>query len=121
MAKLCSYRESDERYPVLRFMVGLFVGLGSFAFVIAVGLIGFGGLSLGAGLVDKNPLGPWAIVVLVYGAGGFLLGLQFLVVSSLLRLAIHVEENTRISAQCLEKIRDSLAPREVSNAPLFRS
>ena len=121
MAKLRSYRESDERYPVLRFMVGLFMGLGTFAFVMAVGLIGFGGLSLGARLVDKNPFGPWSIFMLIYGAGAFLLALQFLVVSSLLRLAIHVEENTRISAQCLEKIRDSFVPTEIPDTPLFRS
>jgi hypothetical protein len=71
------------------------------------------------------------VVPLAYSLGGALTalwslgflfsGLQFLAIGTLFRLAIHVEENTRMSAQCLEKIRVCLEAREENARPLFPS
>ena len=48
-------------------------------------------------------------------------GLQFLAMGSLFRLVINVEENTRISAQCLEQLRSREEPIEQNVRRIFRS
>jgi hypothetical protein len=47
----------------------------------------------------------------------FMSGLQSVAIGALIRLAIHLEENTRVSAQCLERLRLRTEPAD----PMFRS
>ncbi|MFO0890623.1 MAG: hypothetical protein U0790_15950 [Isosphaeraceae bacterium] len=56
----------------------------------------------------------WSLVLL--GSG-----LRFVAIGALIRLAIHVEENTRVSAQCLEKLASRIEPIEQRVGATFRS
>jgi hypothetical protein len=50
-------------------------------------------------------------------SGLFVVGIQSLAMGSFYRLAIHIEENTRATAQALDKIRSEVEPRVVLNPP----
>ena len=61
-------------------------------------------------------------VVAVFWSLGFLTaGLQLQALGAFLRLAIHVEENTRATAQCLEELRSRQEPRADPIGSIFRS
>ncbi len=59
---------------------------------------------------------------LIWSFGLFVAGIQSLAMGSFLRLAIHVEENTRATAQALDRLRTSLEPKpEVDARSIFLS
>jgi hypothetical protein len=122
MGQITSHRKSATRYTALRFVGVIFTGLG--AILLAAGglFLVFGLHALLSSSMDQPPSGEgpflghqvknapfpgglggalpilWASALLVSG-------LQFVAMGSLIRLVINVEENTRIAAQCLEKLR----------------
>jgi hypothetical protein len=65
--------------------------------------------------------GVGGVVALLWSLGFFVSGLKFVALAALFLVAIHVEENTRSTAQCLEKLRPYFKPREENVGPLFRS
>ena len=69
--------------------------------------------------VNVLPLAPWlsATVALFWSFGLLFAGLQTVAMGTLCRLMIHMEENTRATAQVLDQIRSRLEGVE----PLFRS
>jgi hypothetical protein len=103
MARISSFRETGERYAVLRVLATICGGLGYFFLTLsAVALIG----GIGSYLVQlAGPSNGFFIgVALVWALGLFVAGIQFLGTASLFRLAIHVEENTRATAQALDRL-----------------
>lgn len=138
MARIISFYESGERYKSLRIIGALFTLIGVALLAIGALLLGLGLYSLLAGTIGGPPTGagPFAgrpVGVMSLGAGlggllaflwsfGFLLsGLQFVASGALFRLLIHLEENTRASAQSLDKIRIRLESAGEGVEPLFRS
>ncbi|SIO66805.1 hypothetical protein SAMN05444166_8228 [Singulisphaera sp. GP187] len=61
-----------------------------------------------------------SLFVILWAMGPLGAGLQFLAMGYLIRLAIDVEENTRTSARCLEKLAAAV-PRAESPGPFFVS
>ena len=124
MARLTSHRRTGARYPTLRVVGAICSGVGAILLTAGALLFGFTILSLLAG--TAGAIG--GAVSNFYGIAGFMwslgvlgAGLQFLGAGALCRLAIHVEENTRASAQCLEALRDRLGPRREDGGPMFVS
>jgi hypothetical protein len=137
MGRLTSHRETGERYMTLRFVGWLFTVLGSLLLMGSCMLLAFGLYVLRSGgtqlLPETVPLtaqsasvfsaysrigGPlwilWSLALLMSG-------LQSVAIGALFRLAIHLEENTRVSAQCLETLRSRTEPTERNVGPLFWS
>jgi hypothetical protein len=138
MGKIASYRESDERYPTLRIVGAIFSWAGAGLLMVGTVLLALGLYGLVASATGEPPRGGGPIAApspgfgpIARGVGGALSlfwsigsiasGLQFLMVGSLVRVAIDVEENTRASAQCLERLRARLEPREEGAGPWFTS
>ncbi len=69
------------------------------------------------------PLVPWlsATVSLFWSFGCLLSGLQLIALATFFRLMINLEENTRASAQILDKLRSRLEPSPEGVEPLFRA
>jgi hypothetical protein len=128
MERITSFYESGKRYKSLQIIGALFTLIGAVLLAIGALLLVFGLYTLLAGTTGGPPpgTGPFAtrqvgVVSLVAGLGGifslfwsfgFLLsGLQFVALGTLFWLLIHLEENTRASAQSLDKIRMRLESR----------
>lgn len=140
MGRIISHRESAERYTALRFIGVIFTGLGAVFLAVASLLLVFGLYALFAGGTVQPTTGevPFSIAArpqnvapfagfwggalsAVWSLGFLISGLQFLAMGALFRLLIHVEENTRISAQSLEQLRSRTDPIEQNVGLFFRS
>jgi hypothetical protein len=138
MRRITSFQEIGERYTSLRVIGYLFTLIGSAMLGIGGLLLAFGIYALaygttntpgqGAGLmagpqVNVLPVLPWlsATVSLIWSFACLLSGLQFIALAVFLRLMIHLEENTRASAQILDKLRSRLEPNPEGVEPLFRA
>lgn len=137
MTQIRSDHEPGERYLILRVISVLFIGIGAILLFVGTLLLAFGlyssltgrtvELSSGRAPLGSPPVGlasylnllrPFAILwALVHFSGG----LQSLAMGYLIRLAIQVEENTRTSARCLERLSSRAEPRAESPGPLFVS
>jgi hypothetical protein len=139
---LLRFHRAEERYLSLRIISVVCSVIGTLLLAIGTLLLVYGLSTLLVGTTGAPARGgdPVAarqgnvvlhVVPLAYGVGGafsllwsfgsLLSGLQFVALGTLFRLAIHLEENTRASAQSLEKLRSRLEPREEGVGPLFRS
>jgi hypothetical protein len=135
MGRIISFYEFGERYKSLRFIGAIFTLIGAVLFAVGALLFTVGSYALLAVITD-GPLpavgqfavrevpglpfnvGLGGIIALLWSIGFLLAGLQHIALGALCRLLIHLEENTRASAQALDKIRMRLEPnREVE--PLF--
>ena len=121
MARIHSFRETGERYPVLR-------AIGSICTWLGLLLLALGGLLVVVGIIAVatdliRPFnGVGAGIALVWSIGFFVAGFQSLAMGSFFRLAIHVEENTRATAQALDKFRKEMEPKpEVDARSIFLS
>jgi hypothetical protein len=138
MARITSHPASAKRYIGLRLISLIFTVLGTL-------LLALGSLLLAACLYTllsswasqlpraevpfaSRPIGGVAVpgnlgVALgaVWSLGLLMGGLQFLAMGTVCRLLIDVEENTRISAQCLEQLRSREEPFGQNVGSLFRS
>jgi hypothetical protein len=138
MARIISFYESGERYKSLRIIGALFTLIGAALLAIGALLLVFGLYSLlaaatggpppGAGFFAARQVGVMSlgaglggILSLLWSFGCLLSGLQLVALGALSRLLIHLEENTRASAQSLDKIRMRLESRGEGVEPLFRS
>jgi hypothetical protein len=138
MGQITSHRESAERYTALRFLGVIFTGLGALFLVVGSLILAFGLRALLSSWMGQTPGGevpftgrPVSIAPFpgilgsalpaLWSFAFVISGLQFLAMGSLLRLVINVEENTRISAQCLEKLRSREGQIEQNVGSLFRS
>ncbi len=138
MGRLASYREADERYLALRLVGGLFTVVGALLIIGSCVLLAFGLYTLRAGGAalpppEAVPFTPHELslvsAVSRFGSAIWILwslallmsGLQSFAIGALIRLAIHLEENTRVSAQCLEQLRSRTEPAEQHAGPVFLS
>ena len=112
MGKINSFRESGPRYPALRVVAILCSVAGTILMVIGVGLLVLAGLYTIAERGGPVTVPPQVVagVSLLWSFAILASGLQFIAVGGFLRLMIHVEENTRASAQALDRIRSRLEP-----------
>jgi hypothetical protein len=140
MGKITSFRESGRRYTALRVIGFLFTLIGVLLLVIGGGLLGYGvyvaasgGATAAAPL--SNPEGPfpgpqairapfpWTMpagLLLLWSVGLLFGGLQQLALGAFFRLMIHMEENTRASAQMLDKLQSRLEAGPERGEALFR-
>jgi hypothetical protein len=135
MDRITSFRDRRRRYTTLRvvaFVCGL---LGAILLVISGGLLVFGlhVLAGGAATLPPNPspiLGPqfstipWPLLAqfsLIWSVGILFSGLQMLALGAFLWLMIHLEENTRVSAQVLDGLRSRLEAFQEAAQRLFES
>ncbi|MGP0068583.1 MAG: hypothetical protein ACLQGP_33910 [Isosphaeraceae bacterium] len=138
MKRITSFQQSGERYTSLRVIAFLFTLIGSVLLGLGGLLLAFGLYSLAYGMtgthppeaglpsgprVNVVPLIPWlsATILLLYSFACLLSGLQSIAMATFFRLMINVEENTRASAQFLDKLRSRLEPSPEGVEPLFRT
>jgi hypothetical protein len=138
MEKLTSIYGRDLRYHSLRIISTIFTVVGALLILIGILLLGFGVSRL---LSDATPtplpgtepfavrqvsVGPfsinsWTALFLLWSFAFLFSGLQTVALGTLSRLAIQLEENSRASAQFLDKIRMRLESGGEAVEPLFRS
>jgi len=121
MSRIQSFRETQPRYALLRFVGTLSIYLGGFLLGLGCLLVPLSVLALTSnsfGLAHGLGLG----VAFIWSIGLFISGLQMVAFGSFCRLAIHLEENTRATAQALDRLRSSLEPKaEVDPRSIFLS
>jgi hypothetical protein len=137
MERITSFYASDRRYASLRvigrlfFVIGM-VGVGLPLLALVFGLYDLIGQATGAvpRRVAPGVGAPGAPVPLFHWGGAFSLlvswvfllsGLQLVALGTLFRLLIHLEENTRATAQSLDRIQSQLASSREGAEPSFRS
>jgi hypothetical protein len=138
MERITSFCSSDRRYGSLRVMARLCFLIGVALLAIGGALLVFGlyawaermtGMSsrgaapLTAPLERAVSLFPWLgeTFSLVWSFLFLLSGLQSISSGALFRLMIQLEENTRASAQILDRIQSRLESSRDGVEPLFRS
>ena len=138
MGKIISFYEFGERYKPLRIVGALFTLIGTVLLATGAVLLVVGLYSLLAVTTD-GPLpgadqfavrqvpglpfniGLGGVLALIWSIALLLAGLQHIALGALCRLLIHLEENTRASAQLLDKIRTRLESSGDGVEPLFRT
>lgn len=121
--KISSFRESGLRYASLRMIATLWTLLGAIMMVFGTGALAvIGYFAIAARDAPTDPslrmgLGLYAL----WSFCVLMVGLQQIALGAFCRLAIHMEENTRASAQALDGFRSRLEPKPDDPAPLFRT
>jgi hypothetical protein len=138
MARITSHPASAKQYIGLRLISLIFTVLGTLLLALGSLLLAFCLYTPLSSWVSQppraevpfasRPLGGVAVpgslgvaLSAVWSFGLLIGGLQFLAMGTVCRLLINVEENTRISAQCLEQLRSREEPFGQNVASLFRS
>jgi hypothetical protein len=138
MERITSFYRSDARYKSLRIIGTLFTLIGAALLAMGALLLAFGLYILlsyppgeppgGAGpfaprhgIVVPLGAGPSGALCLLWSFGLSLAGLQLVATGTLFRLLIQLEENTRASAQSLDKIRMRLESGREGVEPFFRA
>ncbi len=138
MKKINSFHQSGERYPSLRVIASFFTVIGMVLMASGALLLAFGinALARGTGATPPQggvifagpqenvlPLAPGlsATVALVWSFPLLLSGLQVIAHGTLFRLMIHLEENTRATAQVLDKFRSRLESSPEGVESVFRA
>ena len=138
MVNIQSFHISDKRYPMLRIVGVIFTSLGTVLMVTGGFLLAFvlylilADTASPPSRADNETVARLASVVshsnglggtiaAMWSLGLLISGMQFLVTGLFVRLAIHLEENTRASAQFLEKLCSRTEPRVENSGPTFRS
>ncbi len=140
MGKITSFRESGRRYTALRVIGFLSTLIGVILLAIGGCLLGYVLYVLAAGVasaaaappnpapfsepqVVKVPF-PWSMGAgfsLLWSFGILFSGLQLIAWGAFFRLMIDMEENTRASAQVLEKLQSRLEASPERGEAMFRS
>lgn len=138
MARITSHRASTKRYIGLRLISVIFTVLGTLLLALGSLLLAFclyiplsnrvSQLPRAEVPFASRPIGGVPVsgslgvaLLAVWSFSLFIGGLQFLAMGTVCRLLINVEENTRISAQCLEQLRSRKEPVGQDVGPLFLS
>jgi len=138
MERITSIYGSDPRYFSLRIISNIFTLVGIVLMLIGTVLLVFGVSALLSDAPPTSPQGadPFAarqVSVLPFGASPattlslflsfatLFSGLESVALGTLFRLAIQLEENTRATAQFLDKIRMRLESGGEPVEPLFRT
>jgi hypothetical protein len=139
MGKITSFRESGRRYTALRVIGFLLTLIGVLLLAIGGGLLGYGVYLAASGGVPAaapppkpeffpelqvtNVPTPWSLVArfsLLWSFYGLFAGLQLIALGAFFRLMIDMEENTRASAQMLDKLQSRMEANPERGEALFR-
>jgi hypothetical protein len=138
MARITSHRAYAKRYIGLRLISVIFTVLGTLLLTLGCLLLAFCLYTPLASRVSQlpraevpfasRPIGGVAVpgslgvaLPAVWSFGLLIGGLQFLAMGTVCRVLINIEENTRISALCLEQLRSLEEPFGQNVGSLFRS
>ena len=138
MERITSFYSSDRRYASLRVLGVVSMLLGAVLLAVGVLLLVYGLYALAQGMLSVSvrgaaplaavpgnavPLAPWlnGSLALLWSFFLLLLGLQNLGMGALFKLMIHLEENTRASAQFLDRIRSRVESSPEGVESMFRS
>lgn len=138
MESLTSIYGADHRYHSLRIISAIFTLIGAALLLIGILLLAYSISALLTYETSTPPPGPEPFgahqrsvasfvanlgpMFTLYAAFVFLVsGFQSVAFGALIRLAIQLEENTRASAQFLDKIRRRLESGGEAVEPIFRS
>jgi hypothetical protein len=141
MSRINSFYASDQRYASLRVVSFLCTLIGVALLVVGAVLLAIGLSAVAEGMMRVPPQGaapfgappgnagntvpfvPWlgGTFSLVWSSVFLISGLQLIASGVLFKLMIHLEENTRASAQILDKIRSRLESSREGVEPLFRA
>ena len=138
MERITSFLSSDRRYASLRVLGVVSMLLGAVLLAVGVLLLVYGLYALAQGMLSVSvrgaaplaaapgnavSLAPWlnGSLALLWSFFLLLLGLQNLGMGALFKLMIHLEENTRASAQFLDRIRSRVESSPEGVEPMFRS
>jgi hypothetical protein len=115
MPRISSFQKTEERYPSLRILSVIFGIIGTLLLIVAGLLFAFAILQYFEGRIAP------ALALTCWAAGCGFASLQSFASAALFLLAIHVEENTRATAQAMERLRASMEPKPVDNVLVFES
>jgi hypothetical protein len=123
MPRITSFRESRPRYTALKLIGWLCSAGGAILVVIGLGLLVLAALYALAAGGGPMPAPPVVIAgfSILWSFGILLTGLQLFALGAFLRLMIHLEENTRVSAQALDALHSRLESVPAAREALFRS
>jgi hypothetical protein len=140
MAKITSFRESGRRYTALRVIGFLCTLIGLILLPIGGGLLGYGVYVVASGgataaVPPPNPeffseprvinvLTPWSLFArfsLLWSFYILFSGLHLIALGAFFRLMIDMEENTRASAQMLDKLQSRLEASPERGPAMFGS
>jgi hypothetical protein len=138
MERITSFYSSDRRYASLRVLGVVSMLLGAVLLAVGALLLVYGLYALAQGMLSVSvreaaplaavpgnaiPLAPWlnGSLALLWSFFLLLMGLQNLAMGALFQLMIHLEENTRASAQFLDRIRSRVESSPEGVEPWFRS
>jgi len=138
MQSIISFHELRERYHGLRIVSAFFTVIGLLLLATGTLVLAYGLYPLVTGAPGESPpdAGPFTIrqtaplfpgadmrvlLSLLYSVCFLLAGLEHIAMGALCRLFIHLEENTRATAQALDKIRTRLDSGAEGAVPFFRS
>jgi hypothetical protein len=97
---ILSYEDGRLRYPLLRFFDKVFLVVGILSIISGCVLL-LWGLGAPKGVDSKSDL--------ISGAVSLVAGLVCMTYADVMRLMVHTEENTRVTAQLLARIAERLA------------
>jgi hypothetical protein len=137
MNSIQSFRRSGPRYPALRIIGSLSTLLGTVLLAIGAVLLVYAVHAVATVGIPPHPHDPGPLpqprpqvigllppldvgLAFFWSLGILFSGLQLIAWGAFLRLMIHLEENTRVSAQVLDQIRSRLAAGR-EDASLFSS
>jgi hypothetical protein len=138
MERITSFYATNRRYASLRILGVISMLTGALLVALGALLLAYSLYALAQGMMSTSvrgaaPLaaGPSSAGLLAFWLNGpfalffsftlLLIGLQNLAMGALFQLMIHLEENTRASAQFLDRIRSQVESRPEGVEPLFRS
>jgi hypothetical protein len=138
MNRIISFHEPRERYHGLRIVSVFFTLLGFLLLATGTLVLAYGLCPLVTGATGASPpdAGPFTIrqtsrlfpgadmrvlLSLLYSVCILVAGLEHIAMGALCRLFIHLEENTRATAQALDKIHARLDSSAEGAVPFFRS
>jgi hypothetical protein len=115
MTRISSFQQTQERYSSLR-ILSVICGIIGMLLLVVTGLIGlFAAYNYAEGRIAA------ALVLTLWTAGCGFASLQSFASSALFLLAIHIEENTRATAQAVERLRSAMEPKAAENVLVLDS
>ncbi|MDR3620887.1 MAG: hypothetical protein P4L85_16160 [Paludisphaera borealis] len=136
MKTIASFHGSEQRYGSLRVIASICTFLGGLLLVLGPLLLAITLYVAVSAASPPPPIGPrgfgppqassapfitgvGATLSLLWSFGSLLGGLQLLAAGALIRLMIQLEENTRATAQLLDRVRSRLDPHEEGTGSIF--
>jgi TRAP-type C4-dicarboxylate transport system permease small subunit len=115
MPRISSFQQTQERYRSLRILSVICGIIGTLLMIVAGLLFAYASLQYVEGRI-----GP-ALAVAFWAAGCGAASVQSFASAALFLLAIHIEENTRATAQAVARLQAAMEPKPAENMLVFES